>query len=147
MTTLSTGGSSMSVSTRSPLRRPFAVVLLVLAVITALGAAPAAADTPQHRPAYHFSPSTNWMNDPNGLIFHKGVSHLVFQHNPLGNVWGNMSWGHATSTDLVHWKEQPVAIPFDANEGVFSCAGVIVKMNRSSFGSLAKPPLVGVDPS
>jgi len=105
---------------------------------------PASSDPPEHRPTYHFSPAKNWMNDPNGLVFHKGVYHLFFQYNPLGNVWGNMSWGHATSTDLVHWDEQPVAIPFDANEGVFSGSVVVDTTNSSGFGSTANPALVAM---
>lgn len=121
-----------------------AVVLCVVAFVAALGVAPASADTPQHRPAYHFSPAKNWMNDPNGLVFHKGVYHLFFQHNPLGNVWGNMSWGHATSTDLVHWAEQPLAIPFDATEGVFSGSVVVDERNTSGLGTAKNPPMVAM---
>ena len=64
----------------------------------------------QYRPYLHFSPERNWMNDPNGLVYEDGTWHLFFQHNPYGTRWGNMSWGHATSTDLVHWEEQPIAI-------------------------------------
>ncbi|BFP42576.1 hypothetical protein FGF1_34210 [Flavobacteriaceae bacterium GF1] len=64
----------------------------------------------QHRPQFHFSPKKNWMNDPNGLITHKNVHHLYFQYNPHGNQWGHMSWGHATSSDRVHWQEHHVAI-------------------------------------
>ena len=130
-------------STRPRPRRRRGLVVLVVAVLAALSAAPAAADTPEHRPAYHFSPAKNWMNDPNGLVFHKGVYHLFFQYNPLGNVWGNMSWGHATSKDLVHWDEQPVAIPFDADEGVFSGSVVVDTTNSSGFGTTREPAAGG----
>ncbi len=84
------------------------------------------------------------MNDPNGLVHHKGVFHLFFQYNPLGDVWGNMSWGHATSKDLVHWEEQPLAIPFDADEGVFSGSVVVDTTNSSGFGTAKNPPLVAM---
>ncbi|KRE43100.1 hypothetical protein ASG74_09180 [Knoellia sp. Soil729] len=84
------------------------------------------------------------MNDPNGLVFHKGVYHLFFQYNPLGDRWGNMSWGHATSKNLVHWQQQPVAIPFDANEGVFSGSVVVDTTNSSGFGTTQNPPLVAM---
>ena len=131
-------------STRALPRRRHGLMVLVVAVLAALSVAPAAADTPDHRPAYHFSPAKNWMNDPNGLVFHKGVYHLFFQYNPLGDVWGNMSWGHATSKDLVHWQEQSVAIPFDANEGVFSGSVVVDTTNSSGFGTRKNPPLVAM---
>ena len=137
----------MSASTRPRPRRRRGIVLFVVAVLAALSVGPAAAaadDTPEHRPAYHFSPARNWMNDPNGLVYHKGVYHLFFQYNPLGDVWGNMSWGHATSKDLVHWDQQPLAIPFDANEGVFSGSVVVDTTNSSGFGTTKNPPMVAM---
>ena len=54
----------------------------------------------RQRPIYHFMPRRNWMNDPNGLIQWQGVYHIFYQHNPNAAVWGDMHWGHATSTDL-----------------------------------------------
>lgn len=60
--------------------------------------------------AFHFRPAHGWMNDPNGLIEHRGVHHLFFQYNPTEATFGRMYWGHATSTDLVTWTEQPLAL-------------------------------------
>ena len=74
------------------------------------------------RPALHYAARNTWLNDPNGLIFHEGVYHLYYQNNPLDNVWGNMSWGHATSTDLLTWTEHPVAIACDDNEQYVAAA-------------------------
>ncbi|GAB2718683.1 GH32 C-terminal domain-containing protein [Streptomyces bullii] len=121
--------------------------MAVLSGLAVLAASPAAADTPYHeqyRPQFHFTPAQNWMNDPNGLIWYKGQYHLFFQYNPSGNSWGNMSWGHAVSTDLVHWKQLPVAIPQDDDEMVFSGSVVLDKNNTSGFGTKDNPPLVAV---
>ncbi|MCX4428411.1 glycoside hydrolase family 32 protein [Streptomyces mirabilis] len=131
--------------------RPRRRLLAALAVLSGLGlvaASSAVADTSlyheQYRPQFHFTPAQNWMNDPNGLIWYKGQYHLFFQYNPSGNTWGNMSWGHAVSSDLVHWKQLPLAIPQDDNEMVFSGSVVLDKNNSTGFGTKTNPPLVAV---
>lgn len=96
------------------------------------------------RPLMHFTPERNWMNDPNGLVFHDGRYHLFFQYNPEGAFHGNMSWGHATSTDLVRWQEHPVAIACDEEEEIFSGSAVFDEDNTSGFGTTENPPLVAV---
>jgi fructan beta-fructosidase len=96
------------------------------------------------RPALHYAARNTWLNDPNGLIFHDGVYHLYYQNNPIDSVWGNMSWGHATSADLLTWTEHPVAISFDDQEDVFSGSIVFDRDNTSGFGTDSAPPLVAV---
>jgi beta-fructofuranosidase len=66
--------------------------------------------TDPHRPHYHFLPPANWMNDPNGMIHWQGVFHLFYQYNPHGPFHGTIHWGHASSEDLVHWRDHPVAL-------------------------------------
>jgi fructan beta-fructosidase len=96
------------------------------------------------RPAFHYSPARNWMNDPNGLVWYDGEYHLFYQHNPLGTDWGNMSWGHAVSADLLTWEELPVAIPFTDAEEVFSGSIVVDHANTSGLGSVDEPALVAL---
>ena len=91
----------------------------------------------QYRPQIHFTPAQNWMNDPNGMVYADGTYHLFYQYNPQGNDWGNMSWGHATSTDLMHWKEQAVAMTRDELGAIFSGSAVIDKDNTAGFGANA----------
>ncbi len=86
-----------------------------------------------YRLAYHFSPEKNWMNDPNGLVYHNGKYHLFYQYNPAGTTWGNMSWGHATTEDLVHWNRRPLAIPMDGENMIFSGSAVVDKDNTSGL--------------
>jgi levanase/fructan beta-fructosidase len=101
------------------------------------------------RGQYHFSPEEHWMNDPNGLLYHNGVYHLYFQYNPGGIQWGNMSWGHATSSDLTHWVQQPIALLArgyggNVTEMYFSGSAVIDEKNTSGFGKDGKTPLIAM---
>lgn len=132
---------------------PFAAAALPPAGPTA---GPATADSAdrlpadRYRPGFHFTPARNWINDPNGLVYYRGEYHLFFQHNPYGTRWGHMSWGHATSRDLVHWRERPVAIP-ETEVMAFSGSAVVDWRNTSRLGEDGEPPLValytGFDPA
>jgi len=108
----------------------------------ASAAAPSAGDP--WRPAVHLSAERNWINDPNGLVYENGTYHAFYQHNPHGNSWGNMSWGHSTSTDLVHWTQQPVAMEASEAEEIFSGSIVLDKDNASGLGSAGDPPMVAL---
>lgn len=101
-------------------------------------------DTAFWRPALHYSPPAHWMNDPNGPFFLNGTWHLYYQYNPDSMVWGHTSWGHATSTDLLHWQEQPVALPATPGHDIFSGSVVYDSDNRSGLGSAASPPLLAL---
>ena len=100
--------------------------------------------TPQYRPGYHFTPAAHWMNDPNGMVYYEGTYHLFFQYYPGAMVWGPMHWGHATSRDLVSWKEQPVALFPDSLGYIFSGSAVVDAKNTSGFGKDGKTPLVAI---
>ncbi|WP_431921935.1 GH32 C-terminal domain-containing protein [Nonomuraea jabiensis] len=125
------------------MRRPGKpAALAALAVACALGIAPAShaaegTSSEPYRPQFHYSPARNWMNDPNGLVWYEGEYHLFYQYNPKGDTWGNMSWGHAMSSDLLHWKELGVAIPATDDEHIFSGSVVIDESNSAGFGKSA----------
>lgn len=97
-----------------------------------------------YRPQFHFTPEMNWMNDPNGLVYFEGEYHLFYQHNPHGNAWGHMSWGHAVSKDLVHWEHLPIALHEEYGVMIFSGSAVVDWKNTSGFGTNNKPPLVAI---
>ena len=89
------------------------------------------------RPVYHHTPAYGWMNDPNGMFYKDGLYHLYFQYNPYGSVWGNMHWGHSTSTDLMHWKFEGCAIVPDTWGAIFSGSCVVDHENTAGFGKEA----------
>lgn len=98
------------------------------------------ADTPdiqadeKYRLEYHHTPAWGWMNDPNGMFYKDGTWHLYYQWNPYGSMWGNMTWGHSTSTDLVNWKHEGTAISADGLGTIFSGSCVVDKDNTAGFG-------------
>lgn len=97
------------------------------------------------RPQYHFSSQKNWINDPNGLVYHNGEYHLFYQHNPFGNIWGHMSWGHSVSKDLVKWKPLPLALKEERGKMAFSGSVVVDTKNTSALGKKKEnPPMVAV---
>lgn len=91
----------------------------------------------QHRPQFHFSPKSNWMNDPNGMVYLNGKYHLFYQHNPNSAVWGPMHWGHATTRDFFHWEHQPIALYPDSLGTIFSGSAVVDVNNTAGFGKNA----------
>jgi fructan beta-fructosidase len=143
--------------------RTLAAKALLPAGSKALGALKLSNEVPEaenlykekHRPLFHFTSRVGWLNDPNGLVYipsadtgplaalAPGEWHLFYQHNPFGREWGNMHWGHAVSPDLLHWKEEGVALyPKKYGDWAFSGSAVFDKGNTSGFGTKEKPPLV-----
>lgn len=97
-----------------------------------------------YRPAFHYSPARNWMNDPNGLVFYNNKYHLFYQYNPNNIQPGNTSWGHAVSTDLVTWEEKPIAIPVQNGVMAYSGSVVVDWNNTSGLGINGNPPLIAI---
>ena len=97
----------------------------------------------KYRPQFHFTPQEKWMNDPNGMVFFEGEYHLFYQHHPDGTTWGPMHWGHAISTDLIHWEHRPIALKPDENGHIFSGSAVVDWEDTSGFFG-GKPGLVAI---
>ena len=95
-----------------------------------------------YRPQFHFTSRRGWLNDPNGCIWHDGLYHLYYQHNPFEREWENMTWGHATSPDLLHWTEHAPVLHPDSLGTMFSGSAVFDADNTSGFGTKKNPPLV-----
>ncbi len=91
------------------------------------------------RPLIHFAAETGWTNDPNGMIYADGIYHLYFQYNPLNTSWENMSWGHAVSADLLHWKQEDTVLFPDAFGTMFSGCAI---SNEHSMLNLPKDALL-----
>lgn len=100
--------------------------------------------TEKYRPQYHFTPEEKWMNDPNGMFFYEGEYHLFYQYYPDSTVWGPMHWGHAVSTDMVHWEHLPVALAPDEHGYIFSGSAVVDWKNTSGLGKDGQVPLVAI---
>ncbi len=98
----------------------------------------------RYRPQYHFTPPMNWMNDPNGMVYFRGEYHLFYQHNPHGNTWGHMTWGHTVSPDMVHWEHLPMGIHEEYGVMIFSGSAVVDWRNTSGFGNGSEPPLIAI---
>ncbi|MFG3102768.1 glycoside hydrolase family 32 protein [Streptomyces sp. NPDC048182] len=134
------------------------VVALVATLMALLPSGTASAGTPAEYPEFpypptsysepyrgqfHFSSRSGWMNDPNGLVYANGEYHFFYQHNPHGLEWDTMHWGHATSPDLVHWTQKPIALEPDVNPGtLFSGGGVVDKDNTSGLKTGGYDPIV-----
>jgi fructan beta-fructosidase len=120
------------------------IMALVFLGLTVLQSLPLVASDENYRPAFHYAPQSNWMNDPNGLVYMDGEYHLFYQYNPYGHAWGPMHWGHAVSKDLHHWEELPIALYPDQLGSIFSGSAVFDKNNTSGLGTKENPPLVAI---
>ena len=85
------------------------------------------------RPQFHFSQQVGWNNDPNGMVYYKGEWHLYLQHNPVGWRWGNMTWAHGVSKDLVHWQQLPNVLHHRKGDAMFSGGAAVDWKNTGGW--------------
>jgi fructan beta-fructosidase len=103
-----------------------------------------------YRPSFHYTPNSNWINDPNGLLYYNGTYHLFSQYNPSGAIWGNMNWDQAISSDLFSWQETGLAIKEVFNTDgststIFSGTAVVDSANSSGLATQAgQIPLIAI---
>lgn len=124
------------------MNRIYLSILLLLVLLSSQSIAQTSKE--KYRPQFHFTPKANWMNDPNGMVYLNGTYHLFYQYYPNDKVWGPMHWGHATSKDMIAWKEQPIALYPDSLGYIFSGSAVVDSKNTSGFGKDGKVPLVAI---
>jgi fructan beta-fructosidase len=120
------------------------IIALVLFIWVGCSEAKVIGTREAHRPYIHFTPPAKWMNDPNGMVLYKNTYHLFYQYYPDSTVWGPMHWAHATSSDLVHWQHQPIALYPDSLGYIFSGSAVADINNTSGFGASGQIPLVAI---
>ncbi len=95
-----------------------------------------------YRPQFHFTAARGWINDPNGMLYYDGLYHLYFQHNPYGTEWGNMTWGHAVSEDMIHWRQRRAALYPDELGRIFSGGGIVDYQNSTGWATEEHDPIV-----
>src|SRR5258705_1699538 len=126
------------------LKYPISILILMLYSLIMIAQAGNNSYDEPYRPKVHFSPREKWMNDPNGMVYHNGIYHLFYQYYPDSTVWGPMHWVHATSKDMIHWEQQPIALYPDSLGYIFSGSAVVDIDNTSGFGKDGIPPLVTI---
>ena len=94
------------------------------------------------RPKIHYTVPNGWNNDPNGMVYYDGVYHMFYQFNPAGNTWGNMHWGHATSKDMITFKEEKVALRPDYLGAVYSGSAIVDYENVSNLKENENDPII-----
>jgi fructan beta-fructosidase len=98
----------------------------------------------KHRPHYHFTPDSMWMNDPNGMFYLDSTYHLFYQYYPDSTVWGPMHWGHAVSKDLISWQHKDIALYPDSLGWIFSGSAVVDSHNTSGFARNGEIPVIAI---